>query len=83
MPTMQISLTDPLNDWIQERARIGRFGDAEDYVRDLIRRDQERAGHIAELQRLVADGLASGVSERTMDQVIEDARQEARTSASR
>ena len=32
-------------------------------MRDLIRRDQERAAHIARLQTLITEGLESGIAE--------------------
>ena len=45
-----------------------------DYVRDLIRRDQERAAAIAELQVLIDIGLASGISTKTVDEIFAEAR---------
>lgn len=36
---------------------------------------EERAVAIAELQALIDEGLASGISTRTFDEIIEDARQ--------
>jgi antitoxin ParD1/3/4 len=44
--------------------------DATDYVGDLIRRDQERTSRIATMQRLVDEGLVSGVSDETMDDIL-------------
>ena len=41
MATMTVSLADPMKDWVDTRARSGLYRDADDYVRDLIRRDQE------------------------------------------
>lgn len=46
-------------------------------MRDLIRRDQERAAKMAELQRLITEGIESGVSGRSMDEILAAARQEA------
>ena len=43
MATMNISLPDPMKQWVEEQADTGRYSNASDYVRDLIRRDQERA----------------------------------------
>jgi len=63
MATMNVSLPDLMKDWVEAQARTGRYSNASDYVRDLIRRDQERAADLAELQRLVTAGLESGVSE--------------------
>lgn len=46
-------------------------------MRDLIRRDQERAAKLAELLKLIGAGLKSGVSGRPMDGILEAARQQA------
>lgn len=78
MATMNISLPDPMKDWVETQARSGRYSNASDYVRDLIRRDQERAGKLAELQRLITEGLESGVSERSIGDVLDAARRQAR-----
>lgn len=78
MATMNISLPDAMKDWVETQARTGRYSNASDYVRDLIRRDQERADTLAELQTLLTEGLESGVSERTIDDVLKAARQKAK-----
>ena len=69
MATMNISLPDPMKQWVESRTHDGRYSNASDYVRDLIRRDQERSDKIAQMQRLVDDARASGVSELTMDDI--------------
>lgn len=63
MATMNVSLPDPMKDWVEQQTRGGRYSNASDYVRDLIRRDQDRADKLARMQRLVAEGLASGEAE--------------------
>ncbi|MGY2734654.1 DUF7146 domain-containing protein [Sphingomonas sp. UYP23] len=40
MASMNISLPDPMRDYVQERIDRGRYASVSDYVRDLIRRDQ-------------------------------------------
>lgn len=60
MATMNVSLPDPMKEWVETQTRTGRYSNASDYVRDLIRRDQERQKAIGELQALVDEGLASG-----------------------
>ena len=60
MATMNVSLPDPMKDWVEAQTRTGRYSNASDYVRDLIRRDQDRQSAISELQTLVDEGLASG-----------------------
>ena len=62
MATMNISLPEPMKDFVEAQARDGSFANVSDYVRDLIRRDQERRQAIAEIQALVDEGLASGPS---------------------
>jgi antitoxin ParD1/3/4 len=74
MATMNVSLPDPMKEWVEAQTRTGRYSNASDYVRDLIRRDQERASKTAELQGLIDQGLASGVSRRSMDEVLQEAR---------
>lgn len=41
MATMNVSLPDPMKDWVEAQAQTGRYSNASDYVRDLIRRDQD------------------------------------------
>jgi antitoxin ParD1/3/4 len=74
MATMNVSLPDPMKAWVEVPVQDGRFGNASDYVRDLIRRDQERQDAVLQLQWLIDDGLRSGVSERTLAQVLAEAR---------
>jgi antitoxin ParD1/3/4 len=66
MATMNISLPDPMKHWIEEQAQSGRYSNVSDYVRDLIRREQERSDKIANMQRLVDEARASGISDETM-----------------
>jgi antitoxin ParD1/3/4 len=74
MATMNVSLPDPMKEWVEAQARSGRYSNASDYVRDLIRRDQERAAMIAEMQRMVTEGLESGISDKSMDDIEAEAR---------
>ncbi len=74
MATMNVSLPDAMKAWVEERSRSGRYSNASDYVRDLIRRDQDRAEKIARIQHLVDEALASGEGQRSMKQIELDAR---------
>lgn len=64
MATMNVSLPDPMKAWVEAQTRDGRYSNASDYVRDLIRRDQDRQQAVAELQLLVDEGIASGPARR-------------------
>lgn len=66
MATMNISLPDQMKDWVETRLENASFSNTSDYVRHLIRRDQEREQAIAELQAEVDKGLESGPA-RTFD----------------
>ncbi|MGE0666274.1 MAG: type II toxin-antitoxin system ParD family antitoxin [Sphingomonadales bacterium] len=60
MASMNVSLPDPLKAWVEAQARTGRYANASDYVRDLIRRDQDRANKVEVLQKLITEGIESG-----------------------
>jgi len=72
MATMNVSLPDAMKQWVESRSEDGRYSNASDYVRDLIRRDQIKSEKIAAMRLHVEEGLASGVSEDS----LEDIRQE-------
>lgn len=57
---MNVSLPDQMKSWVEDQTRDGRYRNVSDYVRDLIREDQDRKNTIAEIQEAVDQGLASG-----------------------
>ena len=63
MATMNISLPDPMRDWVQTQIQAGKYSSSSNYVRDLIRQDQERRDKIMALQEAITAGLESGVAE--------------------
>lgn len=69
MATMNISLPDQMKAWVEAQAETGRYGNASDYVRDLIRRDQEKRDSIARIQHAIDEGIRSGVGTRSMDEL--------------
>ena len=73
MATMNVSLPGPMKDWVEAQAETGRYSNASDYVRDLIRRDQERQDEITRMQGLVSQALESGVSDKSMDEILNEA----------
>ena len=74
MATMNVSLPDAMKTWVEERSQTGRYSNASDYVRDLIRRDQDRAEKIARMQALVDEAIESGEGKRSMEQIEQEAR---------
>lgn len=82
MATMNISLPDKMKTWVEDQAQSGRYGNASDYVRDLIRRDQERSDDLARLQALIDQGMKSGVSDKDFTGILNEARRRAGTGKS-
>jgi antitoxin ParD1/3/4 len=74
MATMNISLPDQMKEWVEAQTHDGKYANASDYVRDLIRREQIKADKIAALQVKIDEGLASGISDLTPDELFEKIR---------
>ncbi len=77
MATMNISLPDAMKQWVEEQVQTGRYGNSSDYVRDLVRKDQERADKKAEFDRMVQDGRDSGISPLSMEEIFAEAKRRA------
>jgi len=60
MATMNVSLPDPMKAWAEARLKDGHFSNMSDYMRHLIRRDQERVSAIETLQQAINEGVNSG-----------------------
>ena len=71
MATMNISLPDPVTEWIEEWIRSGQYANASDYIRDLIRDDRERRERLV---RALIEGEESGLSRRSVRDIIADAK---------
>ena len=67
MVTMNVSLPEQMKAWVEFHAKGGRYGNTSDYIRDLIRRDQERQEAVADMQRLISEGIDSGTGNRTSE----------------
>jgi antitoxin ParD1/3/4 len=79
MATMNISVPDPMKDWVQTQIETGAYANTSDYIRDLIRKDQEYRTKIALLQQAINEGLESGLSTKSFDEIIQAARQAVKT----
>ena len=60
MATMNISVPDPMKDWVQAQINDGRYASSSDYVRDLIRKDQQQQDKLMALQAAITLGIESG-----------------------
>jgi antitoxin ParD1/3/4 len=72
-------MPDQMNEWVEAQVSAGRYGNVSEYFRDLVRRDQERRdGAISELRTMLERAEADGVSKRSVSEILEAAREEAR-----
>ena len=75
MGKVSFSLDADQEAFVNERLAEGQYGDASDYFRELVRQDQEYARKLSELRQAIQEGIDSGVSDRTVEQIWEEARQ--------
>ncbi len=78
MATMNVSLPDQMKAWVEAQVQGGQYGNVSDYVRDLIRRDQQSREQIKTLQAAITKGLESGISDRSMQDILKEARSKAK-----
>jgi antitoxin ParD1/3/4 len=81
MAQMNISIPQKLKSWAEARVAEGRFSSTSDYVRDLIRRDQDAEEARLRLQAAIDEGQASGISERDPFEYLDELRGRLRASA--
>ena len=62
MASLHVSITDPMRDWVEARIASGDYANNSDYVRDLIRKDQERSEKLAAMQAAITEGIESGAA---------------------
>lgn len=77
MATMNVSLPNAMKEWVETQVQTGRYGNSSDYVRDLVRRDQERAAKKVEFERFVQEGRDSGISPLSMEEIFAEAKRRA------
>ena len=70
MATMNISLPDKMKEWVEAQTEDGRYANASDFVRDMIRKEQVKAEKITVLRRLAQEGIDSGFTTVTRDGLL-------------
>jgi antitoxin ParD1/3/4 len=68
-----ITLTDQQDQWIKAQIKGGDFTNDSEYIRDLVRRDQEQNAKFLALKAAIHEGLDSGVSNKTVGEIWEEA----------
>lgn len=55
-----ITVTDQQDGWIKAQIEAGHYTNDSEYIRDLIRREQERSAEIESIRAALKEGEASG-----------------------
>jgi antitoxin ParD1/3/4 len=68
-----ITLTDQQDMWIKSRIAAGEYTNDSEYIRALVRRDQEQNARFRELKAAIQEGMDSGISDKTLRDIWEEA----------
>jgi antitoxin ParD1/3/4 len=75
MQSMNISLPDPMKQFVDEQIASGRYSSASEYVRELIREDEKRKAE-GRLEALLLEGLQgkeAGLTKRDLSAIRKEA----------
>ncbi len=68
-----ITFTEQQDTFIKSLIEQGFYTNDSEYIRDVIRKDQESRKHIVDLQEALIDGIESGPSDATISSIWDDA----------
>ena len=80
MAKINVSRPDQMKLWVEDQVKGGQYANASDYVRNLIRRDQQACQQLEDLRSEIDVGLESGISPHGLDDVFAVARKRAHLS---
>ncbi len=67
-----ITFTQQQDTYIKSLIEKGFYTNDSEYVRDIVRKDQENRRNIIDLQDALVDGMESGISNETIDTIWDD-----------
>lgn len=68
-----ITFTEQQDAYVKSLIEQGYYTNDSEYVRDIIRKDQERRKRVVELNEALIEGMESGPSDATIDSIWEEA----------
>ena len=71
MATLNVSLPDEMRTWIDEQVKTGKYANASDYIRDLVRRNQSERDAI---NLALIEGELSGSSTKNVMDILKEKR---------
>lgn len=66
-----VTFTEQQDKWIKAQIEAGEFTNDSEYLRNLVRQDQANNAKFFALKEALIDGLESGVSNRTLPEIME------------
>jgi antitoxin ParD1/3/4 len=78
MATMNISLSDELRAYVEAQVESGLYANSSDFVRAAIREHKES---LDRLDALIQEGLDSGISDKSFDEIMADIKERHRSRA--
>jgi len=76
MTNVMLSLPSGLHAWAKEQAANNNFEDVGHYVQSILLKEREKQDGLAEFERLVQEGIDSGIDDRSMSEILDEARRE-------
>ena len=73
MASLHVSLQKEMRKWIDEQVKSGKFANASDYIRDLVRRNQNEREAI---NLALIEGELSGESSKNVLDILKEKRTE-------
>ena len=64
-----ITVTEKMDAWIKSRVESGDYGNDSEYIRDLMRKDEDLRRAEGELREMIIAAENSGTSIRTFDEI--------------
>ena len=75
MSSMSVSMSEKMRGFIKARVEGGDYHNESEYIRDLVRRDQERLGSEEALLAHLRQASSSGVSDQTLPDIMREVKQ--------
>ncbi|HEX9569591.1 MAG TPA: type II toxin-antitoxin system ParD family antitoxin [Rhodospirillales bacterium] len=72
MASMSVSLSERMRGFIRARVKSGEYHNESEYIRDLVRRDQQRMRSDEVLLRELRAAEATGISLRRIPGIVRD-----------
>lgn len=67
-----ITLTDKQDDWIKTQIKNGGFTNESEYIRDLVRRDQNQNAEFLTAKAAIEYGFKSGISDMDVLDIMKE-----------